>query len=129
MRGAYACYIHLLAGTWQWQAQSYYNRHSLTVGRARLQVFAPAREPSFAAKKFMADMFAMPSSSAARNGNGCSGGGGTIPLLFRNALPAPRPWEKPAALAQHMHSLDQQQQNGHRAAQQQPHGHQKQQQH
>jgi hypothetical protein len=79
------------------------------------QVFAPAREPSFAAKKFMADMFAMPSSSAARsgngNGNGC--GGSTIPLLFRNALPAPRPWEKPAALAQHMHSLDERQQHEH----------------
>ena len=47
----------------------------------------PTREPSFAAKKFMADMFAMPSSR-----NGCAGG--SIPLLFRNALPAPRPWEQ-----------------------------------
>lgn len=47
----------------------------------------PTREPSFAAKKFMADMFAMPSAR-----NGCNGA--SVPLLFRAALPAPRPWEE-----------------------------------
>ena len=80
-------------------------------GARTAQVSMPTREPSFAAKKFMADMFAMPSAR-----NGCNGA--SVPLLFRAALPAPRPWEERAAvppaegrmqsLAQHMDSLDEQ---------------------
>ena len=49
------------------------------------QVSSPAREPSFAAQKFMLDVFlAMP---------GLRTTGDALPLLFRNAASAPRPWE------------------------------------
>ncbi|BDA41067.1 probable ruBisCO transcriptional regulator [Coccomyxa sp. Obi] len=60
-------------------------------------VSSPTREPSFAAQKFMSDMFATPgpracngSSNGGSNGNGCT----PSPVLFRNAVPAPRPWEQ-----------------------------------
>ncbi|CAK0737405.1 hypothetical protein CVIRNUC_000907 [Coccomyxa viridis] len=48
-------------------------------------VSSPTREPSFAAQKFMLDVFlAMP---------GLRATGDALPLLFRNAASAPRPWE------------------------------------
>ncbi len=66
------------------------------------QVSSPTREPSFAAQKFMSDMFATPgpracngssgTSSGSSNGNSCT----PPPVLFRNAVPAPRPWEQRA---------------------------------
>lgn len=50
-----------------------------------MQISSPTREPSFAAQKFMLDVFlAMP---------GLRSVGDTLPVLFRNAAAAPRPWE------------------------------------
>ena len=51
-----------------------------------MQVSSPTREPSFAAQKFMLDVFlAMPGIRAA--------GDGGLPVLFRNAAAVARPWE------------------------------------
>ena len=50
-----------------------------------VQVSSPTREPSFAAQKFMLDVFlAMPGIRAAGDG---------LPVLFRNAAAVARPWE------------------------------------
>jgi hypothetical protein len=51
-----------------------------------VQVSCPMREPSFAAQRFMADVFSMPGS---RPCNGVES-----PVLFRNAAAVPRPWEE-----------------------------------
>lgn len=61
-----------------------------------MQVSSPSREPSFAAQKFMTDMFATPGSRACSSGGGSGGGGGcgAPPVLYRNAVPALRPWEQ-----------------------------------
>ncbi|KAK9916423.1 hypothetical protein WJX75_002429 [Coccomyxa subellipsoidea] len=58
-------------------------------------VSCPTREPSFAAQKFISDMFAMPGSRGC-TGDVSNGGCAPPPVLFRNAAPAPRPWEQRA---------------------------------
>ena len=61
------------------------NMHKAHIAAHAAQVSSPTREPSFAAQKFMLDVFlAMP---------GLRATGDALPLLFRNAASAPRPWE------------------------------------